>query len=83
MSTTNKFNYKKLSHLGDKVKNGTATKEEKDEFMIMLYNNKSITAKQYNDYKSSSSSEEVVNAGLAIGAVLLIGYLISEFFDRK
>lgn len=84
MSST--INYQRLSYLGDKVKLGTATKAEKDEFMYMLYKNGSITPNQYNDYKANgnaTNTEEIVNAALAVGAVLLIGYLISEMFKSK
>ena len=80
------INYQRLSFLGDKVKLGTATKPEKDEFMHMLFKNGSITPKQYNDYVANgntTNTEEIVNAALAIGAVLLIGYLISEIFKSK
>lgn len=53
--------------------------------MLMLYQNGSITAKQYNDYKANgnSNTDDIVNAALAVGAVLLIGYLISEMFKGK
>lgn len=80
------INYQRLSYLGDKVKLGLATKTEKDEFMFMLYQNGSITPKQYNDYKvngNTNQTEEIVNAALAVGAVLLIGYLISEMLKSK
>lgn len=77
------LNYKRLSYLGDKVKLGTATKVEKDEFMHMLYQNGNITSKQYDDYIANGDSDEIVNAGLAIGAVLLIGYLLKELFKSK
>lgn len=82
----NTFNYQRLSYLGDKVKLGTATKEEKDEFMLMLYQNGSITQKQYNEYLANgnkTNTDEIVNAALAVGAVLLIGYLIKEMFKGK
>lgn len=80
------INYQRLSYLGDKVKLGTSTKAEKDEFMLMLYQNGSITQKQYNEYLANgnkTNTDEIVNAALAVGAVLLIGYLISEMFKSK
>jgi hypothetical protein len=80
------LNYRRLSFLGDKVKLGTSTKSEKDEFMFVLYQNCSITQKQYNDYLANgnkANTDEIVNAALAVGAVLLIGYLISEMFKGK
>jgi hypothetical protein len=77
------LNYKRLSFLGDKMKAGTASKAEKDEFMYMLYQNGSINEKQYKDYKANRNIDEIVNAALAVGAVLLIGYLITELFNGK
>ena len=77
------INYKRLSYLGDKVKTGQATKAEKDEFMQMLYQNGNITPQQYNDYKSDGNKEEIVNAALGIGAVILIGYLLTELFNKE
>ena len=55
------INYKRLSFLGDKVKAGTASKAEKDEFMYMLYQNGSINEKQYKDYKANRNIDEIVN----------------------
>ena len=79
----NNLNFNRLSFLGDKTKAGTANKSEKDEFMSMLYQNGSINEKQYKDYKANRNIDEIVNAALAVGAVLLIGYLISELFNGK
>lgn len=64
-----------------KLRSGTARKAEKDEFMFMLYQNGSINEKQYKDYKANRNIDEIVNATLAVGIVLLIGYLLSELFD--
>lgn len=83
---SSEINYQRLSFLGDKVKEGTATKAERDEFMLMLYQADKITSEQYNEYiknGNNSNTEEIVNAALAVGAVVLIGYLLSELFDRK
>jgi hypothetical protein len=80
------IDFSRLSYLGDKLKSGTATKQEKDEYMLMLYNNGSISKNQYNDYLANgnkNNSDEIVNAALSIGAVLLIGYIISEMFKGK
>lgn len=82
----NIINYQRLSFLGDKVKAGTASKAERDEFMLMLHQNGSITQKQYNDYLANgnkTNTDEIVNAALAVGAVLLIGYLINELFKSN
>lgn len=83
---SNILNYQRLSLLGDKVRAGTATKSEKDEFMSMLFANGSITQKQYNDYLTNgnkANTDEIVNAALTVGAVVLIGYLLKELFKGK
>ena len=83
---SNNIDFSRLSYLGDKLKDGQATKLEKDEYMQMLYNNGNITQKQYNDYLANGNkinTDEIVNAALAVGALLLIGYLISEMFKGK
>lgn len=75
--------YERLSYLGDKVKAGTATKSEKDEFMLLLYQNGNITSIQYNDYVDGRNTDKIINAALAIGAVVLIGYLLKQLFGGK
>ena len=77
------MDYTRLSYLGDKVKLGSATKEEKDEFMWMLFQNGSITQKQYDEYRTNNNADEIVKAALAIGAVILVGYLLQELFSSK
>lgn len=74
--------FKRLSYLGDKVKLKTASKEEKDEFMHLLYQNGDLTEVQYKDYKAGRNTQEIVDAALAIGAVLLVTYLIGELFKK-
>jgi Ni,Fe-hydrogenase I small subunit len=83
---SNFIDFGRLSYLGDRLKAGLATKQEKDEYMLILYKNGSITQKQYNEYLANgnkANTDEIVNAALAVGAVLLIGYLISEMFKSK
>lgn len=77
------LNYERLSYLGDKVKAGTASKSEKDEFMLLLYQNGNITAVQYNDYVDGRNTDKIINAALAVGAVVLIGYLLKQLFGGK
>lgn len=77
------IDYRQLSHLGDKVRAGAATKQEKDEFMRILHQNGSITNEQYEAYKKDQNTEDIVKAGLAVGAVILIGYLLKEMFSSK
>ncbi|OWP83923.1 hypothetical protein BWK59_07930 [Flavobacterium davisii] len=72
------IDYYKLQQLSDKVKNNTATDREKDEYMLMLYNNGSITKNQYDKYLSDKSSNESLGAAITIGGIILLGYLISK-----
>ena len=83
---SNHMDFGRLSFLGDRLKAGLASKQEKDEYMLILYRNGNITQKQYNEYLANgnkTNTDEIVNAALAIGAVLLIGYLIKEIFKGK
>lgn len=80
--TTDDINYKRLSYLGGKVRGGNATKPEKDEFMQLLFQNGSITQKQYTDYFNNQNTDDILKTALAIGAIVLIGYLISEIFSK-
>lgn len=80
------LNFQRLSYLGDRLRKGLATKQEKDEYMQILYKNGNITQKQYTEYLANgnkTNTEEILEAALAVGAVLLIGYLIKEIFNGK
>jgi hypothetical protein len=62
--------------------------EPKNEFysVELLSRSGERIQKQYNDYLANgnkANTDEIVNAALAVGAVLLIGYLISEMFKGK
>jgi hypothetical protein len=83
---SNNLDFGRLSYLGDRLKAGLATKQERDEYMLILYRNGNITEQQYNEYLANgnkTNTDEIVEAALAVGAVLLIGYLIKEIFKGK
>lgn len=77
------IDYGRLSFLGERVKLNQATKPEKDEYMSMLRMGNHISEKQYNDYLTNRNSEELLNAALAVGAILLVGYLLKELLNSK
>lgn len=80
------IDFGRLSYLGDRLKTGNATEHEKDEYMLILLKNGSITQKQHSEYlknRNKANTDEILNTALAIGAVLLIGYLLSEMFKSK
>ena len=77
------IDYRRLSYLGDRVKAGVANKQEKDEFISLLYQNGSISTNQYNNYRNNQDVDEILKAALAVGVVVLIGYLLKEIFSNK
>lgn len=72
------INTQKLSTLSQKIQSGISTKSEKDDYMWMLYQNGSITKTQYDNYSNEKNANEVLNAGLAIGAIILFGLLMKK-----
>ena len=72
------IDYFKLQQLSDKVKNNSATQTEKDEYMVMLYNNGSITKSQYDKYLNDKNEQDTIGAAVTIGGIILLGYLISK-----
>jgi hypothetical protein len=77
------FDFREFTLLGDKVRSGKATAQEKDQFMNALYENGNLTKQQYEHYLKSKEKDEMVNLGLAVGGILLLGYLLSEVFSGK
>ena len=80
---SNNIDYGRLSYLGERLRAGLATKQEKDEYMLTLYQHGKISQLQYNNYTANRNSEDIVNAALSVGAVLLIGYVLSQIFKGK
>lgn len=74
--------YKRLFDLKQKINLNIASKEERDEYMLLLYNNGSITKQQYEAYTTNQNSEELVKGALTIGGILLATWLISKLFEK-
>ena len=72
------MDYQRLSTLSQKIQNGLASKTEKDDYMWMIYQNGSINKYQFDNYKNDRNMSEVLNAGLTIGAILLLGALLKK-----
>ncbi len=77
------IDYIKLQQLSDKVKANTATQQEKDEYMRMLYNNDSITKNQYAKYLTDKSNKDTWETAKTIGGILLLGFLLKKLFENK
>lgn len=71
------ININRLRVLNQKVNNGSATKEEKNEFMKLLYLNGSITKEQYDSFLSGENSDGILKTALTIAAIVLFGWVIS------
>lgn len=79
----NNVDYSRLIYLNKKLKDNVASKLERDEYMDILLKNGNITTEQYNNYKNNSSNkEEVVNAALTIGGIMLVAYLLDKLISR-
>lgn len=80
----NNLDYNRLIELNQKINNNNATSLEKDEYMLALFNNGSISKEQYDKYVSdkSAKSEEIIKAALAIGGFILVAYLVSKLFEK-
>lgn len=74
----NQINVSRLTDLGYKVKSNTATQAEKDEYMLILYQNGSITKEQYDNYRSNQNTEGLIKLALGIGAAILLAHFLSR-----
>jgi len=77
------IDYNRLEFLNGKVKSNTATASEKDEYMLLLYKNNSITKNQYDKYLEDKSSPSVIGAAITIGGILLLGYIIDKLTSKS
>ncbi len=78
---TNNSEMDTIYRLSEKIKSGHSTKPEVDEYMKLLFKKGSISQAQYDDYVNGKNSESFVKTALTIGAIILLGYLISKLTD--
>ncbi|MBR9923074.1 MAG: hypothetical protein GYB31_19780 [Bacteroidetes bacterium] len=78
----NNVNYNRLLVLKRKIDGKQATSEEKKEYLYLLYMNGNITKGQYDEYIKNQKNEDILNAGLTIGGVLLATWLLSELLKK-
>ena len=74
--------YQRLYELKEKINSKTATSAEKGEYMLILYRNGNITKQQYDAFVNNQNTEELINAALAIGGMVLLGWLIAKVFSN-
>jgi len=82
METNSNLYYTRLFELNQKVQVGSATKQERDEYMLLLFRNNSISKKQYDEYISGKSNQELFDAAITIGGIVLLGYMLGKLFSK-
>lgn len=75
--------YQRLFDLKQRINLNIASKEERNEYMLLLYNNGSITKQQYGAYISNQNADELIKASLIIGGILIATWLISKLFEKS
>ncbi len=76
------IDYQRLMTLNQKVKTNVASKVERDEYMLLLFENNSITKNQFDDYKAGRNNEELFDTAITIGGIVLLGYLLGKVFSK-
>ena len=74
------IDYNRLLELKRLIRNDNASKKERKEYMTLLYRNGNISKKQYDIFLSDQSSDDVINAALTIGGVILATWLLTKLF---
>ncbi|GIZ16638.1 hypothetical protein [Capnocytophaga catalasegens] len=75
----NEADYKTLLHLRDKINENTATFEEQKQYVYMLTQEGKFSQEQYQAFAQKSNLQNnILNAALAIGGIILTAWLISE-----
>lgn len=82
MATNNTLDYIRLFDLNQRVQAGSATQAEKDEYMLLLFKNNSISKKQYDEYLTGKSTQELFDTAITIGGIVLLGYLLGKLFSK-
>lgn len=77
------IDYDRLKYLNNKVKSSSASISEKDEYMMLLYTNKSITKSQYHKYLKDKNSGSLINTAITIGGIILLGYIIDKITSNS
>jgi hypothetical protein len=78
----NHIEYSRLLELKNLIDNKQASADQKKEYLNILYRNGNITKEQYEAYQKNQNSDEIINAALTIGGILLVTWLITKLFDK-
>lgn len=84
MTTVNEnIDYHRLYELSDKANRKLATKQVGDELMSTLYRLGKIKDKMYQDYTSGRNVDDLLDMGVALGAILLLNRMLTVAYGSR
>lgn len=78
----NHIDYSRLLELKRLIDNKQASSEQKREYLNILYRNRNLTKEQFDSYQNNQNADEIINAALTIGGVLLATWLIAKLLEK-
>lgn len=78
----NNLDYARLLELKRLINSKQATAEQKREYINILYRNGNISKEQFDSYQKNQNTDEIINAALTIGGVLLATWLLTKLFEK-
>ncbi|MFP2995112.1 hypothetical protein ABN763_04345 [Spongiivirga sp. MCCC 1A20706] len=76
---------RRIKFLLYKIKNDTATKEERNEYLDLLFQGGYINKLEFDKYKKELNGEKsaIGEALVGIGLAVLVGTLIAKLFEKE
>ena len=71
-------NYKRIKQIKESLKIGTITNKDKDELVVIVYKNGSISKKFYDDYFKDGGSDEIFKMCDTIASLMLAGQIFKK-----
>lgn len=79
----NNADYDRLLELKQLIDNKKASPAERKEYLDILLSNGNITRQQYDSYLQNKNADDILNAALTIGGVVLASWLIMKVFEKS
>lgn len=76
------LDHRHLLELKEKIEGNEASSDEKKEYVTILYENGSLTQKQYRNYLNGQYTDEIINTALTLGAIIIGTWLILEVLKK-
>jgi hypothetical protein len=70
---------KRLYELQQKIDSDSATRQEKNELMRMLYENESLSTELYTNYINGKRTESLLKTGNTLACLILFSYELSKY----